>query len=301
MRGGDLTSLSIIHKTLVRKTTMLIIMDTQYTLMTCLLIFGTMGVALDPPCNKTSCYEKNNLCCNLCPAGTFVKKDCTAKVQTKCEACPNGFYSEANDHMKECIKCNTCQHVDMKCTSTANAICSCPGILCLDTYCTKCVQMKCSKGEELNRTGEYEFIYKCDPCPNNTYSDTEDGVCKPLTKCEANVSNFLGNKTHNAQCGTPALPKEEESPGLIQITWVTGFFFFGFSFLMFASLVCIWLTRNKHTVNNCPPTRNSIASQDICGCPLSKEETVGQHIQKAESKDNSSDGLLYSRESIGIV
>ncbi|XP_012988401.1 tumor necrosis factor receptor superfamily member 18 isoform X3 [Esox lucius] len=214
-----------------------------------------MGLAFASLCNETVFYEKEKKCCKLCPRGKFVKNDCTADLETDCRDCPENSFSDSIDRLKECSPCHECQQVfTSKCNQTANAKCSChPGFLCSNLDCTKCEQKKCSKGEEVKRTGSIEYTYKCVVCPNNTYSDTEEGPCKPLTRCEASgyVPIFPGNKTHNAQCGLHA---------------------------------------------NSPTISVSVAPQDVCGCPLSKEESVGQHIQPTES-DNYSNQSLLSTES----
>uniref|UniRef100_A0A4W5PRJ0 TNFR-Cys domain-containing protein n=1 Tax=Hucho hucho TaxID=62062 RepID=A0A4W5PRJ0_9TELE len=142
------------------------------------------------------------------------------------------------------------------CTSTSNAHCSCgSGFLCSDHPCP----YHCSR----------EYTWKCVPCPNNTYSDTEQGHCKPLTQCGTQGLDviFPGNKTHNSKCGihgTLAITVKQ----FIGIRHLFGFI--------------------------------SITSPDIHGCPLSKEESGGQLIQQAETKYNASQSLL-SMASISTV
>ncbi|CAB1353388.1 unnamed protein product [Coregonus sp. 'balchen'] len=227
-------------------------MAIQYIHMTviCLLYFWTMALAADQQCKDS--YEKDGKCCELCPPGTFVKKQCTASTKTDCGDCPVGSYSESNDLFEDCQPCLKCQHGYTRvCTTTANTNCVCgSGFLCSDHECSKCEKEKiCRKGEELKRTGSREYTWKCVPCPNNTYSDTEHGHCKLLTQCGAHglVVIFPGNKTHNSKCGIHV---------------------------------------------NCPATSISITSPDICGCPLSKEESGGQLIQQVETKDHARQSLL---------
>ncbi|XP_012988400.1 tumor necrosis factor receptor superfamily member 18 isoform X1 [Esox lucius] len=258
-----------------------------------------MGLAFASLCNETVFYEKEKKCCKLCPRGKFVKNDCTADLETDCRDCPENSFSDSIDRLKECSPCHECQQVfTSKCNQTANAKCSChPGFLCSNLDCTKCEQKKCSKGEEVKRTGSIEYTYKCVVCPNNTYSDTEEGPCKPLTRCEASgyVPIFPGNKTHNAQCG---LHDKKEKLDAIKLIMAIGFFFFGFSLLMFLTCACFWISKQKPKARatNSPTISVSVAPQDVCGCPLSKEESVGQHIQPTES-DNYSNQSLLSTES----
>ncbi|XP_014021320.1 tumor necrosis factor receptor superfamily member 5 [Salmo salar] len=240
-------------------------MNTQYIQMTviCFLCFWTMGLAADLRCNDM--YEKDGRCCELCPPGTFLKKHCTTQAKTDCGDCPADSYSEFSDRTENCQPCLKCQQVYARaCTSTANANCSCgSGFLCSDHVCSKCEkEKKCRKGEELKRTGSREYTWKCVPCPNNTYSDTEQGHCKPLTQCGTFgfVVIFPGNKTHNSKCGIHG--NKEDGRYILAI----GFFFFAVVLLVFLIYACIRRIEHKPKAN-------------IHGCPLSKEESGGQLIQ----------------------
>ncbi|XP_041743461.1 tumor necrosis factor receptor superfamily member 18 isoform X3 [Coregonus clupeaformis] len=249
-------------------------MAIQYIHMTviCLLYFWTMALAADQQCKDS--YEKDGKCCELCPPGTFLKKQCTASTKTDCGDCPVGSYSESNDLFEDCQPCLKCQH---------------------DHECSKCEKEKiCRKGEELKRTGSREYTWKCVPCPNNTYSDTEHGHCKLLTQCGAHglVVIFPGNKTHNSKCGIHAAGNKEDG-GSIQLILAIGSFFFTVTLLAFLTHACIRIIRHKKPeAMNCPATSISITSPDICGCPLSKEESGGQLIQQVETKDHARQSLL---------
>ncbi|XP_041743458.1 tumor necrosis factor receptor superfamily member 18 isoform X1 [Coregonus clupeaformis] len=272
-------------------------MAIQYIHMTviCLLYFWTMALAADQQCKDS--YEKDGKCCELCPPGTFLKKQCTASTKTDCGDCPVGSYSESNDLFEDCQPCLKCQHGYTRvCTTTANTNCVCgSGFLCSDHECSKCEKEKiCRKGEELKRTGSREYTWKCVPCPNNTYSDTEHGHCKLLTQCGAHglVVIFPGNKTHNSKCGIHAAGNKEDG-GSIQLILAIGSFFFTVTLLAFLTHACIRIIRHKKPeAMNCPATSISITSPDICGCPLSKEESGGQLIQQVETKDHARQSLL---------
>ncbi|KAJ7998465.1 hypothetical protein DPEC_G00205220 [Dallia pectoralis] len=256
-------------------------MDTQYVLVICLLYSGIIGLAAASLCNESAFYEKDERCCEFCKPGTFVYEDCTAVSKTNCRECPENFYSDGHDRLPICSPCLKCQQdVTSKCTLTTNANCSCyRGFLCSDHYCETCEQNNCRKGEELNKAGTIKYMYTCNPCPNNTYSDTEEGSCKPLTKCEEFGYVFRGNKTHDAKCGPPG---REEKPDTILLIMAICFFL-----LMFLTCACFWISRQKPKGRaiKCRTASVSVASQDKCGCPLSTEESVGQHIQPTESDD----------------
>ncbi|KAM9524487.1 tumor necrosis factor receptor superfamily member 11B-like isoform 2-T2 [Salvelinus alpinus] len=240
-------------------------MNTQYIQMTviCLLCFWTSGLAADLRCNDM--YEKDGRCCGLCPPGTFLKKHCTTHAKTDCGDCPADSYSEFSDRVENCQPCLKCQQ---------------------DHVCSKCEkEKKCRKGEELKRTGSREYTWKCVPCPNNTYSDTEQGHCKPLTQCGTHgfVVIFPGNKTQNSKCGIHGQGNKEDGRYIL----ATGFFFFAVILLVFLAYACIRRIGHKPEAN-------------IHGLPLSKEESEGQLIQQAETKDNASQ-ILLSMASISTV
>ncbi|XP_064823332.1 tumor necrosis factor receptor superfamily member 5-like [Oncorhynchus masou masou] len=267
---------------------MLNIMETQYIQMTiiCLLCFWTMGLAADLQCNDM--YEKDGRCCGLCPPGTFLKKHCTTHAKTECGDCPADSYSEFSDRLENCQPCLKCQQVYARaCTPTANANCLCgSGFLCSDHVCSNCEKEKrCRKGEELKRTGSREYTWKCVPCSNNTYSDTEQGHCKPLTQCDTHgfIVIFPGNKTHNSKCGIYEQGNKEDGHYILAI----GLFFFAVVLLVFLTYACIRRIRHKPNAN-------------IHRFPLSKEESGSQLIQQAETKDNGSQ-ILLSMASISTV
>ncbi|CAL9703750.1 unnamed protein product [Knipowitschia caucasica] len=44
----------------------------------------------------------------MCPAGTFVKKDCSEFRSTSCEPCPDGTYQEEPTGRGQCQRCRMC-------------------------------------------------------------------------------------------------------------------------------------------------------------------------------------------------
>lgn len=249
----------------------------------CILSFWT--VALAEKCNNEQ-FEKNGICCDVCPPGTYVNESCTEHKRTICSNCLDGTYSEHRNVLGNCQRCLTCEQAEArKCTVTTNANCSCnPGFLCSDDVCSKCEKKKkCQKGEQLERIGFRDYFYSCVPCPNNTYSNTEEGSCKPVLQCNAIGFSvrFPGNKTHNSICYDAHARSN---------TWhflAIAFVFFAFAILMF--LYQLW--KNKITKRRCIATVDpaeiiSAAVPEMCIYHLSKEETGDQLIQKAEDNCN---------------
>uniref|UniRef100_A0AAV2M1W4 B30.2/SPRY domain-containing protein n=1 Tax=Knipowitschia caucasica TaxID=637954 RepID=A0AAV2M1W4_KNICA len=66
---------------------------------------------LAPMCSQ-SCHRAEYLykgeCCPMCPAGTFVKKDCSEFRSTSCEPCPDGTYQEEPTGRGQCQRCRMC-------------------------------------------------------------------------------------------------------------------------------------------------------------------------------------------------
>ncbi|XP_041945170.1 tumor necrosis factor receptor superfamily member 18 [Alosa sapidissima] len=166
------------------------------------------------------------------------------------QKCPEGLYVHGTEgcrpcnppkHFIEfgsCHECRTCEHeVAQSCTSTSNAKCSCrPGFDCANPECGRCVKLPhCREGEELKREGNYKFSYFCQPCNNTSYSDTENGTCKPFIKCHSIGLDevFPGNRTHNAKCGIIPPPGKPEK----ELQTVQNVFIYGSVFI----LICLFI------------------------------------------------------------
>ncbi|XP_071751376.2 tumor necrosis factor receptor superfamily member 18 [Centroberyx gerrardi] len=242
----------------------------------------TIGFAANCENQQT---EIKGRCCELCPPGEYVKDYCSQDHSTVCSPCEEGHYSAQYDAWQNCEECHTCQHEYVrKCTSTTNAECSCrPGFLCSNHVCSQCEKKTCKKGEELKRTGLKDYSYKCEPCPDNTYSDSNEGHCKPFTQCSANgfTSFFPGNKTHNSVCHLPRIQTDGHST---QVILAVGFLFISFAFLVLLFYACVRSLRklkakNRHAANVC------VVSQQTSDFHLSKEESGIQLILQDEPKE----------------
>ncbi|XP_062314492.1 tumor necrosis factor receptor superfamily member 18 [Osmerus eperlanus] len=249
-----------------------------YQTVICFLTVWTIGLAVN--CNNNQ-FERNGLCCDVCPPGKYVKETCTKDKTTVCVNCPEGYFSEYPDRLQSCLPCLQCeQDYNRKCTLTTNAKCSCrSGFRCSDHVCSKCEEdKKCQKGEELKMTGSRDYSFKCEPCPDNTYSDTREGICKQFTRCGdiGLAVGFPGNKTHNSNCHAHA----HAQSGTLQITAI-GLFLFAFALLIFLSQTCIKKIRQrKRKARNCPVAIISANVPETSWCPLSKEEIGNQLIQQ---------------------
>ncbi|XP_075997346.1 tumor necrosis factor receptor superfamily member 18 isoform X2 [Genypterus blacodes] len=165
---------------------------------------------------------------------------------------------------------------DANCTATTDARCSCsPGFRCSNHLCSKCEkERKCEAGDKLKRTGLKVYSYTCEPaCPNDTYLDTLENICKPLTQCSliGLPELFPGNKTHNSLCHTSGT----HSNG----TWIH--FSFGFTLLVFLCYVCniyrMHRAKSKHP--------EEMLAAKTCELQLSREESCIQ-VLLDENKDS---------------
>ncbi|XP_064162261.1 tumor necrosis factor receptor superfamily member 3-like isoform X1 [Anguilla rostrata] len=178
-------------------------------ILTCLALAQLGQLAAD--CDHDHQYSHGELCCDFCPPGHFVKKQCSKTHKTTCAPCSSGTYSQVTDNLDSCKKCTTCQQVTLReCSTTLDANCSCnEGFLCDSLKCGSCQEKEiCPRGHELIKTGTYLYSFHCEPCSDGMYSDTDGGVCKPLTRCDqfGLKTLFPGNKTHKPACRMPGEP-----------------------------------------------------------------------------------------------
>ncbi|XP_028663191.2 tumor necrosis factor receptor superfamily member 25 isoform X2 [Erpetoichthys calabaricus] len=85
---------------------------------------------------QTSCgidqFKENDLCCQKCPAGSYVKTRCTNSSGTAhCAECQPGTYIAHANGLAECFKCSSCdrslsQVEKKKCTTSSDTVCGCP-------------------------------------------------------------------------------------------------------------------------------------------------------------------------------
>ncbi|XP_065264108.1 tumor necrosis factor receptor superfamily member 6 [Emys orbicularis] len=117
-------------------------------------------------------YAAENICCKMCPPGSFKFGDCTKDKNTTCKPCIEGStYMNSNNSLDKCRRCKSCDseldfEVAEHCTVTQN---------------TKC---RCKQHYFCNSSGP---CHHCDPC-----SKCENGAiekeCTPTTNtiCKRN-------------------------------------------------------------------------------------------------------------------
>ncbi|XP_026771947.1 tumor necrosis factor receptor superfamily member 18 [Pangasianodon hypophthalmus] len=211
------------------------------------ILFATgcvLSVCMALECNWKTQYEYKERCCETCPSGQFPIQHCRDNIPRVCQEC-----KEKSDH------------------------CFCTNDLCENDDCSKCSPSpRCKRGEELKRTGLFKFGYSCELCPNQTYSDEEGKMCKPISDCRKLGLSVLfpGNRTHNARCGCQV----NYPNGLVTNNgMVVGLAITSLVCLALVIYLCIQRTREQRTKLKYHPTSSSLKlPSDESGCKLSKEE-----------------------------
>lgn len=115
--------------------------------------------------------EDGPIFCVLCPAGTYVKQDCTVPyTRGTCEICQEGTFSQYASGLSECLRCDICrddQEEVSHCIVNKNTVCHCKkGTFCpSDQPCEICMPCTGSCPED-------EVV----KAPCNSTTDTE---CTP--------------------------------------------------------------------------------------------------------------------------
>ncbi|AFB76898.1 TNF-receptor-like protein CrmE [Cotia virus SPAn232] len=95
-----------------------------------LLILVTVARSSDSKCGVSEYYNKeHDICCRLCPAGSYAEQLCTKDNDTVCNQCPPNTFLSIPNYISSCLSCRgKCinDHVEDKpCTATSNRICKC--------------------------------------------------------------------------------------------------------------------------------------------------------------------------------
>ncbi|XP_063001489.1 uncharacterized protein LOC134411556 [Elgaria multicarinata webbii] len=158
------------------------------------------------------------------------------------------------------------------------------GKCCENKRCTQCRPLpKCQEGEELHCSGTIDFKYSCKPCPSGTYSNTKKGCCIPWTDCKNLPTLFLGNRTHDTQCGqAPGVVVNVLQPESVLTTLfivLTAAGIFVLVLMTFLLIVCTWMQKEKFPLEEEPDSENSpsvfgsqLLQADTSSCPFPEEE-----------------------------
>ncbi|CAL9703760.1 unnamed protein product [Knipowitschia caucasica] len=170
-----------------------------------------------PSCHRAEYLYKGE-CCPMCPAGTFVKKDCSEFRSTSCEPCPDGTYQEEPTGRGQCQRCRMCAagsglKVKAPCSRTSNTVCEADeGHFCLgpleDFSCGASQRhRRCLPGEYIRKPGGPFADTECGTCANGSFSNGTLSLCQPHTQCEQldKVTVAAGTSESDAECGEKTL------------------------------------------------------------------------------------------------
>ncbi|KAK6472366.1 tumor necrosis factor receptor superfamily member 9-like [Huso huso] len=178
----------------------------------------------------------------------------------------------------------------LQCNAT-NKECHCKtGYIYKNPERSRCIPMEnCKRGTELKRSGTISYIYTCEQCMNNTFSDTVGGTCKPWTDCQALglITVTPGNHTHNAKCGC------ENDTRYQTITVVAALILFILSLILLSVSLLIWKAKYKNRKMTIiaeagpdPLLKERCQLEDICSCQISKEESGDKPVEDNSIKSH---------------
>uniref|UniRef100_A0A8D0CU33 TNFR-Cys domain-containing protein n=1 Tax=Sander lucioperca TaxID=283035 RepID=A0A8D0CU33_SANLU len=126
-------------------------------------------------------YQIGNQCCQMCPAGSRVEKDCTEFKQTSCLPCTEGTFMTHSTHfMRFGLKLKT------PCTATSDTVCEpLEGFYCLFFIEDGCMEAQkhssCQPGQYISLKALSDT--ECSNCSDGTFSDgTLLTSCQPHTR-----------------------------------------------------------------------------------------------------------------------
>ncbi|XP_078063430.1 tumor necrosis factor receptor superfamily member 5-like [Mustelus asterias] len=179
---------------------------------TCFLLF-LGAVHCHSSCSKQQ-YQGNHQCCHMCPAGSYVRRECNVSAESQCAPCGQGEYMDDWNGLLNCLKCSSCdQDYGFKelqaCTPSRARKCGCrDGFYCEkrneDGECTTCKRLICKIGEGPVRTDSGNNRTECKPCQQGFFSDSaSESPCGPWTQCEDLGLETLraGSAASDTECG----------------------------------------------------------------------------------------------------
>uniref|UniRef100_A0A8C5L1B4 Tumor necrosis factor receptor superfamily member 5 n=1 Tax=Jaculus jaculus TaxID=51337 RepID=A0A8C5L1B4_JACJA len=179
----------------------------------CVLWGCLLAVHPEPP---TACSENqylvNNQCCDKCPPGKKLVKDCTELTETQCTPCGKGEFLDTWNSLTRCHQHQYCEphsglQVLKEGTSETDTTCTCQeGQHCTSNDCERCApHTSCGPGFGVKQmaTGSSDTV--CELCPTGFFSNVSSAVekCRSWTSCEAKDLVVLQEGTNRTDvvCG----------------------------------------------------------------------------------------------------
>lgn len=171
------------------------------------ILLALPSVSSTITCHQTE-YRNKEECCPMCPAGEYVKTDCTEYRSTTCRLCPRGTFTVGPNGLKSCNTCSVCVpasglRTKRLCSRSSDAVCEAlEGFFCLDSICSSAQKhANCKPGQYINTEGTPFADAECSDCGGGTFSDGSSTSCRPHTQCGTSRLIEAGNATTDARCG----------------------------------------------------------------------------------------------------
>ncbi|RVE69847.1 hypothetical protein OJAV_G00082010 [Oryzias javanicus] len=170
---------------------------------------------LAPPCG-TGRYTKDGECCEDCPPGEGVVRECGA-TQTVCSQCLDSeTFSENYSLTEKCTPCTQCMglmRMVAPCTDINDAKCECDYNYFFNPLSGRCERCTvCPRGQGVFSQCDHFHDTVCEDCVDETYSDQESSLepCLPCTICEDDVETLEAEctPTTDTVCFNPNAPTD---------------------------------------------------------------------------------------------
>ncbi|XP_030830229.1 tumor necrosis factor receptor superfamily member 16 [Strongylocentrotus purpuratus] len=191
---------------------------------------------------KTGVYSTTGECCEECPDGFGVHRQCSDPnaTNTICTICETGMtYSSVTSHLMPCQTCTRCSHNEVmtsSCSIMQDTECDCaPNYFRTDpqsgvpatgtaSMCSQC--MFCPPGFGAAVPCSPRQSSRCELCENGTYSDIVSSTegCKKCTVCRegsivlkrcTDISDTVCSDTY-----IPAVTDRPENDGITTTAWI---------------------------------------------------------------------------------
>ncbi|XP_029370305.1 tumor necrosis factor receptor superfamily member 11B-like isoform X2 [Echeneis naucrates] len=152
------------------------------------------------------------LTCDRCPPGTFMRARCTATSRSDCAPCQPGSFTEMWNYIGKCLRCGVCSHnevVKSACNASSDCLCGCKQGFYWRAELEMCVRHRqCQSGHGVLSSGTADKDTVCYACPDGTFSTSSaQQNCTEHRSCQALGQELLlrGSTWHDSIYGTAYL------------------------------------------------------------------------------------------------
>ncbi|XP_078072033.1 tumor necrosis factor receptor superfamily member 16-like [Mustelus asterias] len=148
-------------------------------------------------------------CCDLCPVGHGVIKECKTN-NTQCQPCENGVTFSSGASLARCQPCSSCpdkMEVVQACKARIDTQCQCVAGYYLQSGSRRCVPCTtCRPGYGVTMRCHRDQDTDCQPCPSGYFSEKANSL-KPCAACRICGEDHFVLKECQATLDTVCLSK----------------------------------------------------------------------------------------------